>query len=779
VALVLFLLFAGAIVLAWNRSFERIPTAVTLLFFTIVLVYQASTLFTNRVDVPGGLAAAVYPWKADVHPQIRTNTGIVPTQLVPWTRVARDAILSGEWPLWNRDSASGSPLLANQQTAIFHPFTLVGVFVLSIGKAFTLSVCLRLFTLLFFTFAFLRGLPVTIEAAIFGAVAYTFCTFHIVWLLFPLGLATMMLPVALAGAQQLFAQPRVASFLLLTIGLGASVLGGHPESAFWVWVVTAAYVAFNAKRRVKAVCLAATAFIAAAALTAFVWMPTVALLPHISRTTLMRSEVTNPPNHNLGPEWIGILVAPNLLGTVQTGTWKGPSTHHGAILEDYGEMASGYAGLITIALAVYAVLFVRRKEAWFFSSLAVLTFLTITEVPGWREFLRLIPIAGLTFHQRLRVVWVLGIVGLATLALDAAPLRRNVTRVLVGLSCVVVVVVYIVAKPAAPVAWVSLMFAMAAGFGFAAMPRPAVATAVTLIELLAVTWRYNPSAAPRDVLPVTGAIQAMNAHGAPRRMVALGWSFLPDTPSYFGLEDVKSTDPVSSAPYKRLMHGFLHVLPDYDETIGNLSEPFADFLNIGSVYAPPDAGPPGERFVLRYRGRDGSVYDNTGAMPRYFIPTSFRVNAAVEMAIPRLKEIRDFRQEAIIDHVPDVIGEQAPQLRPRNEDDRRPSAPGRVDVIAYRNNSTLLRATTTGWSLLASSDAYWPGWRAYVDGERVPTPTVNGAFLGAFVPPGTHRVEFRYRPAAFDTGTRVSAGALLLIAAVLLLRQFTVRRSSG
>ncbi|HEV8434394.1 MAG TPA: hypothetical protein VGR95_13350, partial [Thermoanaerobaculia bacterium] len=331
-ALVLFPILASTIVLAWNRWFERVPTFVTLLFFAIVLIYQVTTLFTNRVEVPGGLTAAVYPWKAADHPQVRANTGIVPTQLVPWTRVARDAILSGEWPLWNRDAAAGSPLLANQQTAIFHPFTLAGIFVLNIGKAFTLSVCLRLFTLLFFTFTFLRGLPVTIEAAIFGAVAYTFCTFHIVWLLFPLGLATMMLPVALTGAQQVFAYPRAASFLLLTIGLGTSVLGGHPESAFWVWVVTAAYVAFNGKRSAKAIWLAAAAFIAAAALTAFVWMPTVALLPHISRTTLMRSAVTNPTNHNLGPEWTEILIAPNLLGTVQTGTWKGPSTHHGAIL---------------------------------------------------------------------------------------------------------------------------------------------------------------------------------------------------------------------------------------------------------------------------------------------------------------------------------------------------------------------------------------------------------------------------------------------------------------
>jgi hypothetical protein len=218
------------------------------------------------------------------------------------------------------------------------------------------------------------------------------------------------------------------------------------------------------------------------------------------------------------------------------------------------------------------------------------------------------------------------------------------------------------------------------------------------------------------------------------------------------------------------MHGFLYVLPGYDETIGKLSEPFADFLNIRLVYVPPDVGPPGERFELRYKGPDGAVYKNTRALPRYFIPTSFRVNATMEMAIPRLKEIRDFSSEAIIDHVPEAFGEQAPQLRPVNEDDRRPSAPGRVEVLAYRNNSTFLRVTTTGWSLLASSDTHWPGWRAYVDGERVPPLTVNGAFLGTFVRAGTHLLEFRYRPAAFDTGLRISAIAAFLIAVTAALR---------
>src|SRR2546423_6706133 len=171
--LLLFVLYAVAVVSIWNRFFDAVPLRVAALFFVIVCAYEATTLFTSRVDVPAGISAAVYPWKAEPHPPAPSNTGIIPTQIVPWTRVPRDAIGSGEWPLWNRYSAAGSPLLANQQTAIFHPFTLAG-FLLSIGKSFTLSACLRLFTVLFFTYTFLRGDGIRQTAAMFGTLAYAF-----------------------------------------------------------------------------------------------------------------------------------------------------------------------------------------------------------------------------------------------------------------------------------------------------------------------------------------------------------------------------------------------------------------------------------------------------------------------------------------------------------------------------------------------------------------------------------------------------------------------------
>jgi hypothetical protein len=363
VAFVLFAMTAAAIVAVCNRFLRPVPLRAALVLWLVCAAYQAPTLFSRKVDVPGGLAFVAYPWQAAGGTAVRANTGIVLTQLVPWTRVARDSILAGEAPLWNPYAASGTPLLANQQTAIFHPFTLLGL-LLPIGKAFTLSACLRLFVVAFFTFVLLQQWELGVAAACFGAIAYTFCTFHVVWLLFPLGLASMMLPACLAGVTELVRRSSPAPFAFLVIALSCTVLGGHPESAAWVWVITAAYALYvcltlRHGRRMAGI---AAAFVAAMLLTSFFWAPTVRVLASTGRFQAMQSQAANPADHGLSSEWLLPLLNPDILGTPMEGTYRPPRGSHPVVLNDYGEVASGYAGLVTLALAAVAPFIAGRAR---------------------------------------------------------------------------------------------------------------------------------------------------------------------------------------------------------------------------------------------------------------------------------------------------------------------------------------------------------------------------------------------------------------------------------
>jgi Bacterial membrane protein YfhO len=749
--LVLFVAASAALAAAWNRFFDRVPWRIVALFVALAAVHHAETLFTGRVDLPATLAFHAYPWKATGAPPANANTGIVFTQLAPWTRIARDQVLSGTMPLWNRHAAGGTPLLANQQTAIFHPFTLLGL-PLTVGKAFTLTAALRLFVVLFFTFVLLRGWGLSDGASIFGAVAYAFCTFHIVWLLFPLGLATMMLPVALAGASELARTNSNAAYVLLTLGLALSVLGGHPESALWVWIATAVYAVYCRQRIV----LAASAFLVAGLLTAFFWYPTLRALQTTERFEKFHRLDLNPADHGLSWEWQLPLVAPNVLGNPVDATYQPPRGTHPAVLNDYGEVASGYAGLLTLALALTAPFVSRRRPLFFALGLMLFALLTFAEVPLWRDAIRALPLAGVSLHQRLRVLWDLGVCIAAAVAIDSRP---KAARVLAGVCLAAFGALYFLREPAlTPLGLAQLAIPAATLIVFALRPSVALATVLVFVDLTAATWRYNPSAKTEDVYPETGAIAFLQQTEGPARMAAWGWSFLPETPGWYGLEDVKTTDPVQHFSYMFLLRGYLDVDPGSpDLMLRNVERAYLDFLNVRWLYVPPDhtLAPPG--FVERYRGADGVVLENVEALPRYFLVREASVEPDLGAAIAKSRFIPDLRVQTIVDAKPAHVPSQF--------------AGGDVRLIRYEANRTLLDVDSRGWNLLVTSDTFWPGWKARINGQPHEPVKVFGTFIGLYVPPGKARVELLYWPDELTHGLIAGAVGLVLLAGIVMARR--------
>jgi hypothetical protein len=262
---------------------------------------------------------------------------------------------------------------------------------------------------------------------------------------------------------------------------------------------------------------------------------------------------------------------------------------------------------------------------------------------------------------------------------------------------------------------------------------------------------------------VTGAIRALQRTPAPGRIAAAGRSLLPDTPGYYGLEDVKTTDPVRDPRYLRLLAALLAVRPDdYDQRIHDMAAPFFDFLGVRAIYAPPGWPAPAAAMRLIYSGPDGEVFANPRALPRYFLAGSWQVEPSFEGALAKLAAIADFRAATIVNRVPWQVRRAMSAGRDAGGGGGK-GAGGELRLLAYGANSARLAVDSHGWNLLVTSDADWPGWRLAWNGERLPAVVVNGAFVGAFVPPGRGVVELRYRPRELDTGLASAAGALLLL----------------
>jgi hypothetical protein len=102
-----------------------------------------------------------------------------------------------------------------------------------------------------------------------------------------------------------------------------------------------------------------------------------------------------------------------------------------------------------------------------------------------------------------------------------------------------------------------------------------------------------------------------------------------------------------------------------------------------------------------------------------------------------------------------------------------PTAPGRVLAVARGTEETRIEAETAADGLLVVRDAYWPGWRASVDGFEVPILATDLLVRAAPWPAGRHELVMRYEPPEVRVGGWLSAVGLL---ATLALAAFEARR---
>lgn len=87
----------------------------------------------------------------------------------------------------------------------------------------------------------------------------------------------------------------------------------------------------------------------------------------------------------------------------------------------------------------------------------------------------------------------------------------------------------------------------------------------------------------------------------------------------------------------------------------------------------------------------------------------------------------------------------------------------------YEDQEVKIKTQSSADGFLFLSDAYYPGWKAYVDGKEKKIYLANYAFRAVEVPQGEHEVVFRYEPQSFWWGIRISLATSILVALGMLL----------
>jgi hypothetical protein len=245
-------------------------------------------------------------------------------------------------------------------------------------------------------------------------------------------------------------------------------------------------------------------------------------------------------------------------------------------------------------------------------------------------------------------------------------------------------------------------------------------------------------------------------------MAGLHYAFLPDGAALYGLEDARGYEAMT---LRRMAETYPLWSQKEGASFNNVwqkGRPYLSFLNvkytIGSLNEQPD-----EQWKLVLEDRNSRLFENTRVLPRAIVPRWVRYVTTSELPPDGMRTEKDFAERAWItadEYPPHEIGNGPGTLRIRRE------RVGSLDVEAVMEND--------GWVVV--SEAAWPGWRAYVDGKRARVHYANHAFLGVFVPKGSHTVRLVYQPEAFTRGRNIT---LLTIAALIAFFAWRRRRHAS
>jgi len=103
-----------------------------------------------------------------------------------------------------------------------------------------------------------------------------------------------------------------------------------------------------------------------------------------------------------------------------------------------------------------------------------------------------------------------------------------------------------------------------------------------------------------------------------------------------------------------------------------------------------------------------------------------------------------------------------------------------IDIVSRTANRVEVRTgPLPGPRMLLYVDAFYPGWRAYVDGEPAPILRADDIFKAVALPEGSHHVEFVYHDGQVYAGIGISGLALIALAVLLWVTRSASPGRSG
>jgi hypothetical protein len=696
--------------------------AAALLGSLAMLAFMARSLVTGRIPFTGDLLHFHYPLRDFYARQLA----------------------AGQPFDWMPGLFGGFYVVGEGQLGGYHPLHWLLYLTLPLDRAFAIELVVAYPFLFAGMWQWLRrrcGAP----AAAFGAMAATFCGFtlvhaahpnmvgvlaHLPWMLWVLD--------GVAARHGRFLDPRAAA--LFGLLLGSQLLLGHPQAVWFTGLVVAAYAAHLMVSTASMRTTVGVTLLAGAVLGLAVGaVQVLATLDAVAHST--RQDTADfATQYSLQPLYLLQLLHPYLFwGRMARWNETAPAP------DEYGV----YGGGVALVLAVWWMArqwTVRPRDRFSLRvlGLAVMALWLATGSYGKLYYLQTwLPVVS-QFRAPLRYVviaqWAFAVLGALAIA-RLLQRERADERMPLSMAWTLVVLA------AATAPWLPMP-------GNDLMVRWAGPLVLALSALLLTTAAYGQRAALAALVVLAACDQALYGLNG-----VITWQDFVTRQQAIAFLDTNSFLPRAGEnrlmrgnypnlyllANHRLLDGYVAITPakelDYHQPnalrVAQVEYAHADFFK--GLPVPEGAEP-----------RDRGWFRLPGALPRARLVAAAHVSTSPAGDITQL----DVSQAALVTRQLHLGGTAAGQVRIRED------VPGAIT----------LDVDAPAPQLLVVSESFHDGWRATIDTRPVPVERVNGDFIGAVAPAGSHVVRLQFLPAHLTAGRYMSLLAVAIALAVIFWR---------
>lgn len=737
-----------------------------LIILNIVLFWKF--YFKGLLPFPGDLLVSYYfPWSSGGFPGFdswttrKDVTGMdVIRMMYPWKSLVIDQLKAGQIPFWNPYNFSGTVLLANIQSTIFFPGTLLFL-LLPLLPSWIFSVIALPFIFSIFWFIFFKSLKLSNPSAIFGSICAANLTYLNVW------------TEQLVLLQSIFFLPLILwainrqKYFLIPLFLAFSFFGGHPQTSLYVFILSGIYLIYS-KVSLKLIIII---YILALAISSVQLLPTVQLYSHSARedATLQKSiQNTALPWSNLAT-----ILAPDYFGNPATKNFR----------HNNYDNSLGYAGIIAITLACIGLFTPDKSRLNKFFTLLAIFGLVFALKPMAVIFTYLhIPILSTGFLSRNIFFFELSVAILAALSLDN--LLKTKQKILMPIAIIsslyfflTVITIFFPATDRV-VSLKNLILPI----GIFITGTTAIIFLKTKFKTLAIILiislaifeygyffnKYQPFAPSKFVFPNHPVFSFLKTTGYDRYF-GIDRAYIENNfATYYRVYAPEGYDPLFSRRYGEFLAAsndgkFPKSVPSYDAYVGKADNEFRkklfDILGIKYLvdktdepekdFGPNDEKFPASEYTFIKQVNKWKYYQRKSVLPRVFLSGSYILETNPKKIVETFYDA-SFNPKTIILEI-------KPTIEPSE------SIINDAKIVEYIPNRVTIETKSDTPKLLFLSDNYYPGWVATIDGKETPILIADYTFRAITVPEGQHQIIFEYKSKVFYLGLSISLIGLIIL----------------